>query len=314
MVRYWFIVNFTPYRETTFPTRADCFPLFFNFGETIMSRSVLSTYFRNALVKAGFPEELKVEYSLSYCQGDGIAFYGTLDYEDLISLYNKIYPPKIKQKMFAKLISHIWEWEHSSNIRFEIQRNGFGHHYSHWNTMELYALQADELEFFNNDAARKEWYFPKAKLGNYKALWDDFIVRLEQYIKDTSKELEQQGYKIIEATPEEKTLYQFTTKNYQVRLNVLPSDFYQEPAYWIFGDDKYLPERIKPILAGTSQICHLRAEVIDDQGEMLGYARKDDLQFDINDQDYLLQWRRELVTEAISSARYYANKHHRLHA
>lgn len=280
-----------------------------------MSRSVLSTYFRNALVKAGFPDDFKVEYSLSYSQGDGIAFYGRMRQDEIIHLFNVMYPQKRKQNMFAKLIGHVWEWQAGwCDLTFEIERNQFGHRYSHYNTMSLSAYKSDDLDFFNDSEARKEWYFPANKVEKYKTLWDEFIEDLEEHIKNTSRELEQQGYKIIEATPEEKTLYQFTTKNYQVRLNVLPSDFYQEPAYWIFGDDEYLPERIKPILAGTSQICHLRAEVIDDQGEMLGYARKDDLQFDINDQDYLLQWRRELVTEAISSARYYANKHHRLHA
>lgn len=69
-----------------------------------MSNSVLNTYFRNELVKAGFPEHLEVEYSLSYCQGDGVAFYGYLDTEDLINLFNILNPKqKRKQKMFANL-------------------------------------------------------------------------------------------------------------------------------------------------------------------------------------------------------------------
>ncbi|GAB1659935.1 hypothetical protein Mh1956_05870 [Mannheimia haemolytica] len=48
-----------------------------------MSDSVLNTYFKHALVKAGFPDTLDMEYSLSHCQGDGVAFYGRLGTDDL---------------------------------------------------------------------------------------------------------------------------------------------------------------------------------------------------------------------------------------
>ncbi|AWW69153.1 hypothetical protein C4O89_07515 [Mannheimia haemolytica] len=51
-----------------------------------MSDSVLNTYFKHALVKAGFPDTLDMEYSLSHCQGDGVAFYGRLGTDDLMSI------------------------------------------------------------------------------------------------------------------------------------------------------------------------------------------------------------------------------------
>ncbi|HDL4340405.1 TPA: hypothetical protein RS743_001524, partial [Mannheimia haemolytica] len=149
-----------------------------------MSDSVLNTYFKHALVKAGFPDTLDMEYSLSHCQGDGVAFYGRLGTDDLIQLFNHLNPQKRKQKMFANLLTHIESWETHDDIGFEIIRNRFGYRYSHWNTMELYAKTADQLVFFNDSDARRNWYFPTSKVDKYKALWDGFIEDLEQYIKD----------------------------------------------------------------------------------------------------------------------------------
>lgn len=44
--------------------------------------NILHTYFDNKLAEAGFPSELTIESSLSYSQGDGVAFYGRLYSDD----------------------------------------------------------------------------------------------------------------------------------------------------------------------------------------------------------------------------------------
>ena len=60
---------------------------------------------------------LIVEWSLNYCQGDGVAIYGTLNSDDA---------PNVK-------------WHGASNATFT--RNSHGHHYSHENcmTVELFS-------------------------------------------------------------------------------------------------------------------------------------------------------------------------------
>ncbi|PJG82794.1 hypothetical protein [Caviibacterium pharyngocola] len=98
--------------------------------------TILQDFFNHKLVEAGFPDGLNIEYSLSYCQGDGMAFYGTLPCDSWITLYKQINPNKSEKeyRRFAFLSEYIANNEYYNDV--EITRNSFGHHYSHWNTME----------------------------------------------------------------------------------------------------------------------------------------------------------------------------------
>lgn len=187
--------------------------------------NILNTYFKHELINAGFPDELCVEWSLSCCQGDGMAFYGDLSFDDLVNLSQKIYAnQKRKQNMLKKLILTIEGYDYDES--FEIYRNGFGHHYSHFNTMDLSITAAEDLRFFD-DENKGAWYFKTAKKGRYMALWDEFIEDLEQHVRDTSKELASQGYRISEASPySEEVVYQFDTEHYQVELVRHPSELW----------------------------------------------------------------------------------------
>lgn len=281
-----------------------------------MSRSVLSTYIRNTLVKAGFPEYLEVEYSLSYCQGDGVAFYGYLDSEDLINLFNNLNPnQKRKQKMFANLISHIESWEYCNTIGVEICRNWYANRYSHSNTMDLNVKTSDFLAFFENVDARKEWYFPSSKVDKYKALWDGFVRDLEQYIKDTSRALATAGYKIIEASPyQTETVFKFNTENYLVELQRKSSEFYADPVDWLFGDECDFEATIKEILQGKLCYADFEATVTDkESGIKLGVDSISGLSYSPNDRSFS-GYRQELIGNAIASARSNAARFAYLHA
>ena len=63
---------------------------------------------------------LKMEYSLSYCQGDGVAIYGEIYAADA---------PKL-------------EWHNAYTAR--ITRNEYGNHYSHYNTFSVEVFGEDE--------------------------------------------------------------------------------------------------------------------------------------------------------------------------
>ena len=63
---------------------------------------------------------LKIEYSLSYSQGDGVAIYGTIYAQDA---------PKL-------------EWHNADNAR--LTRNGYGTYYSHYNTFDVIVCGEDE--------------------------------------------------------------------------------------------------------------------------------------------------------------------------
>jgi len=63
---------------------------------------------------------LKIEYSLSYSQGDGVAIYGEIFAQDA---------PKL-------------EWHNADNAR--LTRNGYGNYYSHYNTFDVVVCGEDE--------------------------------------------------------------------------------------------------------------------------------------------------------------------------
>ncbi|HDL5009559.1 TPA: hypothetical protein PXA24_002360 [Mannheimia haemolytica] len=280
-----------------------------------MSDSVLNTYFKHALVKAGFPDTLNIEYSLNHCQGDGVAFYGRLGTDDLIQLFNHLNPQKRKQKMFANLLTHIESWETHDDIGFEIIRNRFGYRYSHWNTMELYAKTADQLVFFNDSDARRNWYFPTSKVYKYKGLWDEFIQDLEQYIKGTSREMESVGYQIIEASPyQTETVFKFNTENYLVELKRKPSEFYSEPVDWVFGDECDFKTSIEELLQGKVYYADFEAIVTDKESSIqLGFDSISGLSYSPNDRTFS-GYRQELIGNAIASARSNAARFAYLHA
>lgn len=281
-----------------------------------MSDSVLNTYFKHALVKAGFPDTLDIEYSLSHCQGDGVAFYGWLDTDDLINLFNVLNPKqKRKQKMFANLLNHIESWEFSYDLNVEIVRNRFGHRYSHWNTMDLSAKTSDWLAFFEDCEARKDWYFPATKAGKYKMLWDGFIEGLEQHIKDTSQEMEAVGYQIIEASPYgTETVFKFNTENYTVKLNRKHSEFYTAPADWVFGDTGDFEAMIEEIRQGKICYADFEATVTDKAtGIELGNECITTLSYSPNDR-LLDGYRKGVISAAIADARRNVARFAYLHA
>lgn len=274
--------------------------------------NILQTYLNQQLVKAGFPDDLNIEYSLRNCQGDGVAFYGWLNQDDLQRLFNHLNPNKRKQKMFAKLLGHIAEWD---DVSMEIYRNQFGHWYSHSNTMTLHRVQAEHLAFFSCSTAEKEWYFPKSKVYRYHALWDEFMDDLENHIRDTSCRLKDDGYKIVEATPyEQQVAYSFNTENYRVELVQTPCEFYAEKLEWLFGDLCDVDEMMKSVVEGKIHFANLYAQVLDKQtGLSLGEDHLSNLSFSPKDRSFS-GYKTELISNAIADARRNVQKYAQLHA
>ena len=66
-------------------------------------------------------EELELRYSLSYCQGDGVAIYGRLY--------------KCESLTWPEGVAYL-----------ELARNQYGHHYSHYNTFNVSAYDEEGYE------------------------------------------------------------------------------------------------------------------------------------------------------------------------
>lgn len=126
---------------------------------------------QNVLEEKGY-EDMDLNWSLSHCQGDGVAFYGTLFTTDLVKLAERLLSDKEYRRLKAIATGE--------DFSIEINQVGYGR-YHHWNTMETYLN--DEHVF-----------------SDYPKVWE-LLQKLERAvsndIKDISRELEKQGYEQI---------------------------------------------------------------------------------------------------------------------
>jgi len=139
----------------------------------------LKEYFTQELTERGYPVE-NINWSLGYCQGDGMAFYGTIP--DL-------------QKLAVRLGFTMEEGTIlADSASLKIIKSWFGNHYSHWKTMEL---NCDDL--------------PDATFDS--DLFERFSEALEKDIRKTSQELEAKGYEIIESNESDESCISFAEAN-----------------------------------------------------------------------------------------------------
>jgi hypothetical protein len=93
----------------------------------IVGEDELTEYLTDVTMEAlgGESEGVRVAYSLSYCQGDGVAIYGTIKREDAPDL----------------------SWPQGSTY-VELTRNQWGIHYSHYNSfnVEAYDEEGEVIE------------------------------------------------------------------------------------------------------------------------------------------------------------------------
>ena len=134
-----------------------------------MFSEILPDYFRSRLEEFKLPAD-DVNFSLSYSQGDGVAFYGEVDLEAFL---RKNFPddPFLIMLLFEGRVD-------LSSLYCSIYRNQFGYRYSHYNTMEVEVL--DEEEQLDPEIVER--------LGSM----------VKEKVKEISRTLESEGYEIIE--------------------------------------------------------------------------------------------------------------------
>lgn len=144
----------------------------------------LTEDFQNQLTEKGF-EAVKVFWSLGYCQGDGVAFYGRVYREDL----------KAKDSHAKKLIERL----EKAGDEISIEITGANSWYHHRNSMTV------EVDFENE---REEEDLP-ARLKIVLPVWrEEFEGYLSERVKEISTELEKSGYAEIEYRHSDETIRQ----------------------------------------------------------------------------------------------------------
>jgi hypothetical protein len=92
----------------------------------VIDSSDISEYLTECVyIGLGGRPSIDLAYSLGYCQGDGVAIYGTIKREDAPDL----------------------SWPEEASY-VELSKNSWGHHYSHWNTfnVDIYSEEDEVIE------------------------------------------------------------------------------------------------------------------------------------------------------------------------
>lgn len=119
--------------------------------------------------KRGLPVD-DIRWSLSYCQGDGMAFYGDIDLDKFLEFY--------KLRSAWRIL-----FDSGGNERFNFRLRTNNFHYNHYNTMYPTldcGVPVGEITEHQESKAR------------------EFREDLLSYAKELSHELEAKGYEILE--------------------------------------------------------------------------------------------------------------------
>lgn len=142
----------------------------------------LTEDFKEQLAERGF-DGVEVYWSLGYCQGDGVAFYGRVWAQDL----------KEKDARAKILIERL----EKAGDDISIEISGANGHYHHWNSMSV------EVEF---DSELEDEDLP-SRLKIARPVWrEEFEEYLSEKVKEISRELEKSGYAEIEYKSDEDTI------------------------------------------------------------------------------------------------------------
>lgn len=156
-----------------------------------LESSQITESFQHELDSLGYPTK-DVNWSLSYSQGDGVAFYGVIDGDGMDEIAERLLEGQDKELYFQII-------KEGYSIDANIYRNAYGHRYSHWNTMSV-DVDGDDIDTI------VEGLF-NVKHGDED--YDDYYIKVEGLftiieesishdIKRVSKDLEKQGYDEIE--------------------------------------------------------------------------------------------------------------------
>jgi hypothetical protein len=164
-----------------------------------MACEIVNENFKQMVGDAGYPTD-NIQWSLSYCQGDGMAFYGRED---------------VDSKMLERLIAEGWaapqgidtakvqrlvEIE-AFSLAVDITPNSFGGNYAHYNTMGI------ELEVYDHYV---EGAISNDKLEAVRKSLEKFI---EEDVRALSRKLAHHGYEVFDNYYEEEYIAEQLTCN-----------------------------------------------------------------------------------------------------
>lgn len=158
----------------------------------------LKEFFSQELAELGYPVD-DINWSLGYCQGDGMSFYGKIE--------------NVKKVALAIGLSQS-EAEYLKDYSITIIKNGWGSRYCHWNTMGINEESIEDSQFYelNENGKKIKSEDPNVDYIVNK-IYDKFRAALLPHIQQTSKRLETKGYEIIEGNRSKEACIDFANAN-----------------------------------------------------------------------------------------------------
>lgn len=128
-----------------------------------------------------FPNsDIKTQFSLNYCQGDGVNLDGTLDYRDAIEFIKKMQRDKFEED-FIKIVKFC-------DIDFKLPENP-NYAYCYINRADIAESLINEYEAITDDEPPEDW---QLTVQRFEAVLIDCL-------EDFCKKIEDYGYKYFDA-------------------------------------------------------------------------------------------------------------------
>jgi hypothetical protein len=218
---------------------------------------MIFTHIQNTISELGYID-MEVAYSLGYCQGDGVAWYGTLDHECLMVLLPRLLADRITSNEASLMLNVLRDYRHYEVIK--IYRND--HRYAHENTMSIENTIDFESLIEDDDDAMRDAGVNKDILARWESLWQRFILALGRDMRKHSIQLRNDGYAIIESTSREESLaWSYTTPGFLVELKELPIDFFDMTADVMDFEESALKDMTQSLIKGEGRYVNLKATV-----------------------------------------------------
>lgn len=229
--------------------------------------SLMTWYFKKRLETWGYGD-CEIYYSLNSCQGDGVAWYGTLDEDNIRRL--------AARHLGGAQIAAINRVLDKGGLRLEIRCND--HHYSHYNTMSV-DCELDEREMTTMEIATV----------------DELFDAIKEDVVDCSRQLERDGYKIVFASPlDAEMIRRYQRDTVCVEIWKHPVDERYDMDGYLEPEDLYL--FVRSLIRGEGEFYDLEVRIEDDnreyEPEWFGTAS------DVKDGRYWLTLAREMVHDA----------------
>lgn len=154
-----------------------------DFYDDILSENILE-YYEGELLELGYPTD-DICFDLGYCQGDGMAFYGDVDLEKILTTRVSELEEFGLDKHDLRRIKFLV----NEGIEVKLNRNSYGYHYSHFNTMDV---EGDWVENYAYEETNQK------TLNALDKSFDKLLDFIDKDIRTVSKNLEDKGYNIIE--------------------------------------------------------------------------------------------------------------------